>query len=216
MREDATALKVAIDLLQVPSRLRPVRAMELPADILTLLEISAGDAQAIEQASRLTSRDPQVVREAAAFYIEQVLLAPDSDSYRVLGAKPQASSGDLRRNMALLLRWLHPDMEHDGAYQGQRDGHERRDRSVFAARVTLAWDDLKTPERRAAYDSTRPSHKVGTVRHSGKSIRGRSGARGASVPPRVYTRVATVNGGSGPPPGRLWRALLTLFGAIRH
>jgi hypothetical protein len=45
--------------------------------------------------------------------------------------------------MALLLRWLHPDVA-AGA-----------ERSVFTARITAAWDDLKTPERRAGYDETR-------------------------------------------------------------
>ena len=83
------------------------------------------------------------MRNAAAFFIEQILLAPGADSYRVLGGNAQASNSDLRRNMALLLRWLHPDMEHNGT----------GDRSVFAARITLAWEDLKTAERRAAYDA---------------------------------------------------------------
>jgi hypothetical protein len=45
--------------------------------------------------------------------------------------------------MALLLRWLHPDS----------DRHEQR--VVFAARVTRAWNDLKTNERRVAYDRLR-------------------------------------------------------------
>ena len=87
------------------------------------------------------------MRDAAAFYIEQILLAPESDSYRVLGGGPQTSSGDLRRNMALLLKWLHPDME--------RNGSGNSARSMFAGRVTLAWEDLKTAERRAAYDAVR-------------------------------------------------------------
>ena len=81
-----------------------------------------------------------MVREAAAFFIEQILLYPDADSYRVLGARPGATYGELRRNMALLLRWLHPDLDPHG------------ERTVFAARVTRAWNDLKTEERRAAYD----------------------------------------------------------------
>ena len=34
-------------------------------------------------------------------------------------------------------------MEHNGS----------GDRSLFAGRVTLAWEDLKTAERRAAYDA---------------------------------------------------------------
>ena len=85
-------------------------------------------------------RSRETVREAAAFFIEQILLFPDADSYRVLGARPEATNGELRRNMALLLRWLHPDLDRQG------------ERSVFAARVTRAWNDLKTQERRAAYD----------------------------------------------------------------
>ena len=88
-------------------------------------------------------RSRETVCEAAAFFIEQILLSPDADSYRVLGARPEATNYELRRNMALLLRWLHPD--HDG--QGAR--------SVFVGRVTRAWNDLKTQERRAAYDQSR-------------------------------------------------------------
>ena len=55
-------------------------------------------------------------------------------------ATREASHSELRRNMTLLLQWLHPDLD------------RREARSVFAARVTRAWNDLKTPERRAAYD----------------------------------------------------------------
>src|SRR5258708_12057083 len=45
--------------------------------------------------------------------------------------------------MAILLRCLHPDLDPDAG------------RSVFATRVTLAWNDLKTSDRRAAYDRLR-------------------------------------------------------------
>ncbi|HET7447654.1 MAG TPA: hypothetical protein VFJ49_07050, partial [Methyloceanibacter sp.] len=78
------------------------------------------------------------VERAARFFIEQVLFHPQADSYRVLGARPQASTGELRRNMALLLRWVHPD-------------HDQGERSIFARRVMRAWNDLKTDEQRAAY-----------------------------------------------------------------
>ena len=78
------------------------------------------------------------VERAARFFIEQVLFHPQADSYRALGARPQASTGELRRNMALLLRWVHP-------------GHDQGERSIFARRVMRAWNDLKTDEQRAAY-----------------------------------------------------------------
>jgi hypothetical protein len=143
MMNHATALGVAIDLLHMPSRVRLVRAAPLPAGVLNLLRIAVGDEEAIREATELAGRSRDAVREAVAFFIEQILLSPDADSYRVLGASPEATSAELRRNMALLLRWLHPDLDPCAG------------RSVFATRVTLAWNDLKTLDRRAAYDQLR-------------------------------------------------------------
>lgn len=140
---DRTAAKIAIDLLHVPSQVRLMRADPLPDDVLMLLRIAAGDGDAQQIAVGMTGRSPETVRRSAMFFIEQILFAPGTDSYRVLGADPQASARDLRRNVALLLRWLHPD----------RDGGDTP--SIFAGRVTEAWNNLKTPERRAAYDVQR-------------------------------------------------------------
>jgi hypothetical protein len=165
--------------------------------VLTLLEIAAGDADATSRASELTGRAPDVVRNAAAFFVEQILLAPDSDSYRVLGGNAQTSSGDLRRNMALLLKCLHPDMERNSS----------NDRSVFAGRVTLAWEDLKTAERRAAYDARQEDRERNSSprrRKASENGRGKSSGSNAAIRARA-----------GQPSG-LWRALLTLFGSARH
>jgi hypothetical protein len=198
---EATALKLAVDLLHVPSRVRPIRSAALPRDVLTLLEIAAGDEDATRRASESSGRTPEVVRNAAAFFIEQILLAPGADSYRVLGGTAQTSSSDLRRNMALLLRWLHPDMEHNGT----------GDRSMFAARITLAWDNLKTAERRAAYDAVQQS---GANTPSGRS---RSGPHRHTASKRVWDGPRSGrHGRAAPPSGGLWRALLSLFGATRH
>jgi DnaJ domain len=133
-------VRVAIDLMHAPSQARRIRSTSLPDDIGILLRIASGDEEAISQAAGKLGRSRETVREAATFYIVQILFFPDADSYRVLGARPQASNGELRRNMTLLLRWLHPDLDPKGEL------------SVFAARVTRAWNDLKTPERRAEYD----------------------------------------------------------------
>lgn len=134
------ALKVAIDLQLAPSRVRLIRTEPLPDDVVTLLSVVAGDDGLENTAALLGDRSKDFVRQAATFFIEQILFAPDSDSYRVLGAGAQASALELRRNVALLLRWLHPDL----------DPHD--DRSIFIGRVTAAWNDVKTPVRRAAYD----------------------------------------------------------------
>lgn len=134
------ALKIAIDLLHSPSRVRLTRTEPLPDDVLTLLRIVAGDGETEIAAAFSVDRSRDVVRQAAIFFVEQILFAPDSDSYRVLGASAETGAHELRRNVALLLRWLHPDVD------------PRDDRSVFIGRVTAAWNDVKTPERRAAYD----------------------------------------------------------------
>jgi hypothetical protein len=140
MTGEGAALRIALDLVRVPWRVRVLKTERLPSGVPLLLRIAAGDREAEEKAVAMADKPLDAVREAATFFIEQILLCPEADSYRVLGAAPDADSGELRRNMALLTRWLHPDMDRQG------------ERAVFVGRVTKAWNDLKTPERRAAYD----------------------------------------------------------------
>jgi hypothetical protein len=143
MSGSGDGIRVAIELMHVPSRVRIARTERLPAGVDLLLRIAAGEAEAERTAIASTGRPRELIRQAAIFFIEQVLLCPNSDSYRVLGTDSQASTGELRRNMALLIKWLHPD--HDPGGQC----------SMFASRVIHAWDDLKTPKRRASYDDAR-------------------------------------------------------------
>jgi len=170
---DPTALRVAIDLVHMPSRVRAIRSEPLPSGVDMLLCIAAGEDQAESAAMTSTGRSRDVIRKAAGFFIEQVLLCADADSYRVLGATSQATNAELRHNMALLMRWLHPDMDPEGR------------RSVFASRVTLAWNDLKTAERRATYDLGKRSSPTKT---RSKSARSRGGKRGTASPRHAYGR----------------------------
>ena len=143
-----TALRTAIDLRLVPSRLRLMRSEPLPDGVELVLGIAAGDEEA-DRTAAVVDQSADLIRSAATFYIEQILFAPDADSYRVLGANPEATAGELRRNAGLLLKWLHPDRDPEG------------ERAVFARKVTAAWNDLKTPERRASYDEGRGYPRFG-------------------------------------------------------
>ncbi len=158
---DRMALKIAVDLLHVPSQVRLVRSEPLPDGVLTLLRIAAADDEAAQTAAVLMDRSPELIGKAAMFFIEQILFAPDADSYRVLGTAPQAASSELRRNVALLMRWLHPDLDLRG------------ERSVFIGRVTTAWNNVKTPERRAAYDEQLARHAQTARKSSGKGKKSR-------------------------------------------
>lgn len=175
---ETAALRVALSVLHMPSALRRIKSEPLPPGVELLLQILAGDATLQQDAADRTERPTEMVGAAAAFFVEQILLSPGNGSYRALGCSPDAPGSELRRNMALLLRWLHPD-------KTQTD-----DRRVLAERVTLAWENLKTPERRSAYDEEqlrilpkskqKKRRRVGSANqlHAGLRIR-RSGTEGA-------------------------------------
>ena len=134
------AIRIALDLVHMPSQVRFARSAPLPADVELLLRIVAGDGDAEAAAAAVFDRPRSVIRQAATFFIEQNLLFSEADCYRVLGGSANSASTELRRNMALLLRWLHPDIDREG------------ERAVMARRVAIAWDTLKSAERRASYD----------------------------------------------------------------
>jgi hypothetical protein len=175
--EESNALRVAIDLFQVPSRVRRARQAALPDDIPSLLRIAAGEEEAIAAAAQETGRSPELVTAAAQFFVRQILLAPGADCYRVLGCAKSATTGELRRNLALILRGLHPDVP------GQVEN------GLFAQRVTQAWEMLKTVERRRAYDEAQQSVQAQDAHETRTHFALASGPTGtATARPRAKVR----------------------------
>ena len=144
----ADALVAAISMLESPHAAKLARASRLPEGVTFLLEIAAGEAQALRRASQLTGRTEATLQKAAGFFIEQVLLYPGGDSYRILGSDGATSLSELRRNMALIMRSLHPDVASDASSSSVLN------RSLFASRIAQAWEIIKTDERRSAYNSS--------------------------------------------------------------
>jgi hypothetical protein len=120
----------------------------LPDDVLILIRIAAGSSEALDQATAATGKDPAFVRAAAIFYLQQVLWARGSDSYRALGAPPESGQKELAEHVRWLMKWLHPDR---GASEVNK---------IYADRVLKAWDKLKTPERRRSYDRSLTSGRL--------------------------------------------------------
>ncbi len=182
---DLEAIHAALALAKSPVSVHGARNEPLPGGMTFLLEIAAGDSQAVEEACRATGRSSETVRSAASFFVEQVLVSQGCESYRTLGADSSAPSAQLRRHMAFLLKWSHPDL-----IAGARAG-KGIDRSVFANRVTQAWEQLKTEERRTVYnraaaiqsDAKPRAHQPSkTAPHKAtKSRRQRSGHRRRSL-----------------------------------
>ncbi len=142
------ALASALGILSSPYMARQARGLPLPDGMTFLLEVAAGETEASSEAAALTGKSKAILFEAAGFFIEQVLLDRQADKYRILGSCADASSAELRRHMALLMRWLHPD-----AILGDPSA-QSFDRSIYVSRVTQAWEAVKTDERRTAYDTS--------------------------------------------------------------
>ncbi len=124
-----------------PSRVAEVRDRPLAEPMAPVIKVAAGDTGLAAEWAEASGAAPEDVTEACVFFLQQILFAPGADAYRVLGASADAPQARLREHYGLLMRWLHPDRNSD-------DGWEQ----VYADRVNQAWQELKTPARRAEYD----------------------------------------------------------------
>ena len=207
--QDIGAVRAALDLFAAPSRGRRFQSAALPEGMTLLLRIVADDQDAIEASAQRTRNSPRKLREAAAFYVEQILLAANSDSYRVLGARRNATPGELRRHLALLCKWLHSERCPELA------------RSMFFLRITHAWNNLKTPERRADYDATLDARLAAPATGEARvdDFANTHGGNGKARPPRGEALAASqgqarIGGARKRKPRSLWRRLIVFaFGA---
>ena len=141
-------INLAIDLARIPAFGKSCANLPLPTDIFEVMQIAACVPEACRSAAHDTEQPVAVLVEAARFYVQQVLLRPDADPYRVLGLEPGASREAARRHLRCLLQWLHPDVNKDLD-------------SIYTERVLKAWreisantDPSRPPASRAAAPST--------------------------------------------------------------
>jgi hypothetical protein len=143
----ADAIAAGVAMLRDPHLAQLARRRPLPKGMTLLLEVASGETEALAAACSMTGRSEATVQKAAGFFIEQVLLNRQGDYYRVLGLSRDALPMELRRHMALMMKWLHPDL-----FSAPAEGMNFS-RSAYVGLVTEAWETLKTRERRAAYDA---------------------------------------------------------------
>ena len=194
----SAALDIAVTLVEHPAAVRQASSSPLPGGMGLLLQVATREPGALRSAQSMTGRSPEALQAAAGFYIEQILFHPQADYYRTLGASTGVPRSELRRNMALLIKWLHPDGRE------QRASRSDLDRGIFINRVTQAWENLKTEERRAAYDRSL-SEKL-TERNRWRSRRRRASSKAG----RPERRRSSVNGKTGQK-GRFRRLIMVQF-----
>ena len=155
-----SALDWALALLDAPGERHALRAKPLPPGVDSLLAVAAGGSiEPPDPASTLPSVPEARLREAARFYAREVLFFPQADAYRTLGVAPDASAEQIKAHHRLLQHWLHPDR-----LQGDDD-------AVFAGRINSAWNRLRSPDRRAAYDEARRQARPPELFDSSGSLR---------------------------------------------
>ena len=123
-------IELALDLARMPALARSSVVPPLPPNIIELMRIAAASPEACQAAVAQTGEPRHVLIEAARFYLQQVLLRPDADCYRVLGIEPAAPRATAREHMRWLLEWLHPD-RNSNSWD-----------AVYAERVLKAWREV--------------------------------------------------------------------------
>lgn len=146
---NGTALEWALALLSAPAERYRLRQRPLPPGVGELLAVAASvapdvpDAALPQPALLQAGESAATLREAARFYAREILFHADADAYRTLGVAADAPAEQIKANHRLLQVWLHPDRQYAG------------DDSIFAARVNAAWNQLRSEDRRRAYDAER-------------------------------------------------------------
>ena len=115
----------------------------LPEGIDRLLWLANGSPEVLEAAIRQAGAQPQELRDAARFCIQQWCLVRGADPYRVLGVTPDVPPEKIKEHYRLLMRLFHPDRA-----AGQKTWTDH-----YASRVTEAWTALSRLQDRAAPDS---------------------------------------------------------------
>ncbi|MEO5963310.1 MAG: DnaJ domain-containing protein [Thermomonas sp.] len=125
----------------------------------TVLQIAAGvSAEALADAAKRTGETQADVLDAARFYLREILFYQGADAYRMLGLAHDAGPEKIRSHYRLLQQWLHPD-RHTSDWD-----------AIFASRVNIAWNQLRTPAKRAEYDAQLPSEDRGSRSRPSRSM----------------------------------------------
>lgn len=181
------ALDWVLALARAPAERHALRERPLPDGIEGLLQIAAGNPRggALQAAMARTGESEAALVEMVRFYLREVLFHANADAYRVLGLTPAAEDAQIKAHHRLLQQWLHPDRQ-----TSDWD-------AIFSARVNVAWNALRSADRRARYDAARPASAAATA-----------------APQWARARVLAVGATAVEAPGSRWRRrapVLALF-----
>lgn len=171
-RDTAEAVALALAFYRAPAKHAELlhEKMPLPNAAGVLLRLAAGGR--LEKPEY--QADPETLRKAARFFIEQVMFRHDANHFRVLGVNPGAGLEQIKEHHRLLMRLFHPDREQPGAAEAHGGWN-----AAYATRVNLAYNTLRDADARSRYLS---SLNLSATRNIS------AGASAVPSPPPVRTR----------------------------
>jgi hypothetical protein len=98
------ARDIAVDVFSQPVLARRIQRHPLPEGMLEVIQIAAGNR---------ADDNNHLSQEAAIFFLQQVLVSRENDNFRLLGLNPGASLELIKEHRRWLLKWLHPDRNHN-------------------------------------------------------------------------------------------------------
>jgi hypothetical protein len=105
----AAAMELALELYRKPARARSLGRRDVPEGMLELIRIAAASDEEADALIPDEAKAKQPVREAAVFFLQQLLMQAEGDDFRQLGLKRSATLQDVKDHKRQLLKWLHPD-----------------------------------------------------------------------------------------------------------
>lgn len=135
------ALRLAVELQCQPMLRHALRHRPLPDGVEELVSVASGSPARLAGPASTLALPAEQVLQAARFFVQEILLHGDADAYRVLGVDADADDARIKRHYRALQLWLHPDRLANSP------------ESIYSSRVNQAWDLLRTPVRRKAFDA---------------------------------------------------------------
>lgn len=103
------AIEIALEIYRKPAQARTLHRHAVPSGMLNVIKVAAGTDEEIKALVDDKTAGSMPVKEAAVFYLQQVLMNADGDDFRQLGLRRGASLQDVKDHKRWLLKWLHPD-----------------------------------------------------------------------------------------------------------
>lgn len=143
MNQWRSAIDQALLLKQQPALANAFRSAALPEGMSNVIRLASDEGARREELAQLLEIDVSILQQAAAEYLLQICLYPESDYLRCLGVNQIDELKIAKEHHKLLLKWLHPDR--NPANQN------------LAERVNHAWSVLKQNTKGLALDKVAAS-----------------------------------------------------------